>query len=162
MDAHVLVVCRFVKLILQNLQWVQEALVSGMSERIRLAGYDILADIGVRPNVHVYKVRAKLHDDVPQYMDEEEPCYALKYIELTEHSLPPEGKQTAVREAQALLSIQHTNIAGYHKAFLHEGKLCYMTEYAESGLPCPSATHHHTALFPLRPALLCNQGRCIT
>lgn len=104
---------------------------------IRLHGYDILMDVGVRPHTHVYKVRAKLHDDVPVYMDDEEPCYALKCIDMTEHNLPTEGKQRAVRETQALLKLQHTNVARYHKAFLSEGRLCYMTEFAESG------TLHH-------------------
>ena len=104
---------------------------------IRLHGYDILMDVGVRPHTHVYKVRAKLHDDVPVYMDDEEPCYALKCIDMTEHNLQTEGKQRAVRETQALLKLQHTNVARYHKAFLSEGRLCYMTEFAECG------TLHH-------------------
>ena len=55
---------------------------------IRLHGYDILVDVGVRPHTHVYKVRPKLHDDVPVYMDDEEPCYALKCIEMNEQNLP--------------------------------------------------------------------------
>ena len=100
-------------------------------------GYDILADVGVRPTAQVYKVRPKLHEDVPAYMDDEEPCYALKCIDLSEHSLPTEGKQRAVRETQALLKLQHTNIARYHKAFLSEGLLCVMSEFAEAG------TLHH-------------------
>ena len=104
---------------------------------IRLHGYDILADVGVRPTAQVYKVRPKLHEDVPAYMDDEEPCYALKCIDLSEHSLPTEGKQRAVRETQALLKLQHTNIARYHKAFLSEGLLCVMSEFAEAG------TLHH-------------------
>ena len=57
---------------------------------IRLHGYDILMDVGVRPHTHVYKVRAKLHDDVPVYMDDEEPCYALKLslIHISEPTRP--------------------------------------------------------------------------
>ena len=101
---------------------------------IRLHGYDILMDVGMRPHTHVYKVRPKLHDDVPVYMDDEEPCYALKCIDMNEPDLPAEGKQRAVREAQALLKLQHPNVARYHKAFLSEGRLCYMTEYAEQTL----------------------------
>ena len=73
---------------------------SSRSPVIRLHGYDILADVGVRPTAQVYKVRPKLHEDVPAYMDDEEPCYALKCIDLSEHSLPTEGKQRAVRETQ--------------------------------------------------------------
>ena len=110
---------------------------SSRSPVIRLHGYDILADVGVRPTAQVYKVRPKLHEDVPAYMDDEEPCYALKCIDLSEHSLPTEGKQRAVRETQALLKLQHTNIARYHKAFLSEGLLCVMSEFAEAG------TLHH-------------------
>jgi len=104
---------------------------------IRLHGYDMLANVAVRTSTHVYKVRPKLHEDVPQYMDDEEPCYALKCIDLSEHDLPAEGKQRAVRETQTLLKLQHTNIARYHKAFLYEGRLCYMTDFAEAG------TLHH-------------------
>ena len=109
---------------------------SSRSPVIRLHGYDILADVGVRPTAQVYKVRPKLHEDVPAYMDDEEPCYALKCIDLSEHSLPTEGKQRAVRETQALLKLQHTNIARYHKAFLSEGLLCVMSEFAEAGTRC--------------------------
>ena len=32
---------------------------------IRLHGYDILMDVGMRPHAHLCKVRPKLHDDVP-------------------------------------------------------------------------------------------------
>ena len=77
---------------------------------IRLHGYDVLMDVGTRPNTHVYKVRRKLHDDVPVYMDSEEPCYALKCIDLNDADLPAEGKQQAVRETQALLKLQHPNV----------------------------------------------------
>ena len=101
---------------------------------IRLHGYDVLMDVGTRPNTHVYKVRPKLHDDVPVYMDSEEPCYALKCIDLNDADLPAEGKQQAVRETQALLKLQHPNVARYHKAFLSDGRLCYMTEFAEQTL----------------------------
>ena len=101
---------------------------------IRLHGYDVLMDVGTRPNAHVYKVRPKLHEDVPVYMDSEEPCYALKCIDLSDADLPAEGKQQAVRETQALLKLQHPNVARYHKAFLSDGRLCYMTEFAEQTL----------------------------
>ena len=68
-------------------------------------------------------------------MDDEEPCYALKCIDINEQpNLSPDGKQRAVREAQALLKLQHPNVARYHKAFLSEGRLCYMTEFAEQTL----------------------------
>ena len=118
---------------------VQEASQEGSSEPqqepvIRLHGYDILMDVGLRPHTHVYKVRPKLHDDVPVYMDDEEPCYALKCIDMNEPDLPADGKQRAVREAQALLKLQHPNLVRYHKAFLSEGRLCYMTEFAEQTL----------------------------
>ena len=116
----------------------QEAAGSSSSQRhepvIRLHGYDILMDVGMRPHTHVYKVRPKLHDDVPVYMDGEEPCYALKCIDMNDPDLPAEGKQRAVRETQALLKLQHPNIARYHKAFLSDGRLCYMTEFAEQTL----------------------------
>lgn len=116
----------------------QEAAGSSSSQRqepvIRLHGYDILMDVGMRPHTHVYKVRPKLHDDVPVYMDSEEPCYALKCIDMNDPDLPAEGKQRAVRETQTLLKLQHPNIALYHKAFLSDGRLCYMTEFAEQTL----------------------------
>jgi serine/threonine protein kinase len=68
-------------------------------------------------------------------MDDEEPCYALKCIDMNEQpNLSPDGKQRAVREAQALLKLQHPNVARYHKAFLSEGRLCYMTEFADQTL----------------------------
>ena len=116
----------------------QEAAGSSSSQRqepvIRLYGYDILMDVGMRPHTHVYKVRPKLQDDVPVYMDDEEPCYALKCIDMNDPIVPAEGKQRAVRETQALLKLQHPNVARYHKAFLSDGRLCYMTEFAEQTL----------------------------
>ena len=99
---------------------------------IWLQGYDILADIGVRSNV--YKVRPKPHDDVPPFMDDEEVCYALKLLDVGEgHELDPEQKKRALRQAQGLLVLHHTNIVHYHRAFFYEGRLCTMTEFAEEG-----------------------------
>ena len=110
---------------------------SSRSNVIRLHGYDILSEVSLRSKTYVYKTRPKLHKGVPQYMDSEEPCYALKCIDLNDQELPAEGKQRAVREAQSLLKLEHTNVARYLKAFLYEGRLCYMTAFAECG------TLHH-------------------
>ena len=75
------------------------------SRRVVLHGYDILSEVSLRSGTYVYKTRLKLHEDVPQYMDAEEPCFALKCIDLSQHDLPAEGKQRAVREMQALLKL---------------------------------------------------------
>jgi serine/threonine protein kinase len=48
-----------------------------------------------------------------------------------------ESKQRAVQEMPTLLNLAHPNIVRYHRAFLYEGRLCYMTEFAECG------TLHH-------------------
>ena len=61
----------------------------------------------------------------------------LRRLARLAQDLPPEGKQRAVRETQTLLKLQHPNVARYHKAFLYEGRLCYMTDFAEAG------TLHH-------------------
>lgn len=100
---------------------------------IRLHGYDILGEITSRKNSRVYKVRRKPHEDVPQFMDDFEPCFAFKCISLSDSDVLPELKQRAVREVQTLLKLKHTNLAQYHSAFLHEGRICYMTDFAEMG-----------------------------
>ena len=40
-------------------------------------------------------------------------------------------------EVQTLLNLSHPNLVKYHRAFLYDGRLCYMTEFAECG------TLHH-------------------
>lgn len=47
------------------------------------------------------------------------------------------SRQRAVQEMQTLLNLTHPNVVRYHRAFLYEGQLCYMTEFADCG------TLHH-------------------
>ena len=65
-----------------------------------------------------------------------EPSYALKYIELA-GDMSADAKQRTVAEVQTLLNLSHPNLVKYHRAFLYDGRLCYMTEFAECG------TLHH-------------------
>ena len=104
---------------------------------LRLSGYVVLAELGPGPNARTCKVREKPHRDVPPYMDDLEPCFALKCIDLAEKQLTSEDRARAVQEMQQLLNLQHPQIVRYHRAFLYEGRLCYMTEFAECG------TLHH-------------------
>ena len=48
-----------------------------------------------------------------------------------------DAKQRTVAEGQTLLNLSHPNLVKYHRAFLYDGRLCYMTEFAECG------TLHH-------------------
>lgn len=100
----------------------------------RPKGYDVLAHLkGSRPGTHIYKLRSRLHDDVPLYMREDEPCFMLKELSLSGLALSERAENRAEDEAQALIDLEHTNLVRYQKAFLHEERLCYMTEYADAG-----------------------------
>lgn len=107
------------------------------SQPLRLSGYVVLCEFGRGPHGRCCKVREKPHREVPPYMDDLEPCFALKCIDLAEQNMSIDGRQRAVQDMQKLLNLQHTNIVRYHRAFLYEGRLCYMTEFAECG------TLHH-------------------
>ena len=51
-------------------------------------------------------------------MDDEEVCYALKLLDVGEgHELDPEQKKRALRQAQGLLVLHHTNIV--HKRIIN-------------------------------------------
>ena len=110
---------------------------SSTTTALRLSGYVVLCELGPGPNGRCCKVREKPHRDVPPYMDDLEPCYALKCIDLAEPNLTTDGRQRAVQGMQGVLNLQHTNVVRYHRAFLYEGRLCYMTEFADCG------TLHH-------------------
>ena len=113
---------------------------AGQTQALSLSGYLVISDLTPtgRPQTGrcTCKVREKPSRDVPAYMDELEPSFALKRIDLDE-GIAPEGRQRAVQEMQKLLNLRHPNIVRYHRAFLYDQRLCYMTEFAECG------TVHH-------------------
>jgi NIMA (never in mitosis gene a)-related kinase len=44
-----------------------------------------------------------------------------------------EEKMDAVNEIRLLASVRHDNVIQYHEAFIDNGKLCIVMEYAEHG-----------------------------
>ena len=106
------------------------------SSALGLSGCLVLCDLGPSGRARTCKVREKPHHDLPPYMDKLEPSYALKCIEL-EQDMSAKCRQRAVQQMQTLLNLTHPNVVRYHRAFMYEGRLCYMTEFAECG------TLHH-------------------
>ena len=107
----------------------------GVGPALSLSGYLILCDLGTSSGARscrTCKVREKQHHDVPLYMDELEPSFTLKCIVL-EQDTTAESKQRAIEQMQTLLALRHPNLVHYHRAFLYEGQLCYMTEFANCG-----------------------------
>jgi len=68
-------------------------------------------------------VLAKLRED-------EDVLRVLKEIDLQGDD---QRRQEALREAELLKSLTHTNIIAYHEAFLVDGRLCIVMEYADGG-----------------------------
>ena len=101
---------------------------------VQLSNFLILSELGMHgprtSATRTCKVREKPHRDVPPFMDDMEPVFALKCIDLDDH-VSPESRQRALQEMQTLLTLQHPNIVQYVNAFLYEGGLCYMTEFAD-------------------------------
>lgn len=106
---------------------------------IQLQGYNVLKELPRSSSrTRTYRIRPRLHDDLPRYMASEETCYVLKCISVTGAGHKPKSRGAAnesqvLREMSALVKLRHSNLVPCHKVFLQDGRVCTMMGSMDTG-----------------------------
>ena len=80
---------------------------------ISLSGYLVQSDLGHGPRTRTCKVREKPHRDVPPAMDDMEPSFALKCIDL-EEGMPSESKRPLPPNALSISPLLYDFLLHHH------------------------------------------------
>lgn len=106
---------------------------------IQLQGYNVLKELPRSSSrTRTYRIRPRLHDDLPRYMASEETCYVLKCISVTGAGHKPKSRGAAnesqvLREMSALIKLRHSNLVPCHKVFLQDGRVWTMMGSMDTG-----------------------------
>ena len=73
--------------------------------------------------------RAVLVEDLASSANEKR---VIKYVDI--NSLSADGAERALNEVAILRQLQHPHIVRFHEAFLADGHLCIVTEFASGGI----------------------------